>query len=347
MAIFRKVETSFWTDPMVQEEMTPDDKFFYLYLMTNPKSSMIGIYTITKKQMAFDLGYSPETVNTLIDRFQDRLKLICYNNETREIAVLNWAKTNLNNGGKPIIDCVKKELSSIKDVSLISKIADTIENEKIKVLFNKYDPNYIEESTESIRDGNATITQRGEEKEKEKEKEEDKEKDKEKDIDIDKEQDIKDTNIISEITNTEEIEISDVNKSDDQNIFDHFMSKDIVKHRQLTKKMRSAIAKFCKENPHLNLLDIKQGIDHYDEMLKSKYVFCNYVWGIEELFSRTEGITKFLDDGVKWLNYKKWLIEKDILQKEERTKVNTKAHNFDSAYDSMESKELENLFRDN
>lgn len=55
MAIFRKVETSFWSDPMVQEEMTPDDKFFYLYLMTNPKSSMIGIYTITKKQMAFDL----------------------------------------------------------------------------------------------------------------------------------------------------------------------------------------------------------------------------------------------------------------------------------------------------
>ena len=58
MAKFRMVRTDFWKNPIVLEEMTPEDKFFYLYLLTNPLTTQTGIYKITKKQLAFDLGYS-------------------------------------------------------------------------------------------------------------------------------------------------------------------------------------------------------------------------------------------------------------------------------------------------
>ena len=34
MAIYRNVQTSFWTDPKVADDFTPEDKFFYLYLFT-------------------------------------------------------------------------------------------------------------------------------------------------------------------------------------------------------------------------------------------------------------------------------------------------------------------------
>ena len=44
MAMFRKVHTEFWTDPKVLEEMTPEDKYFMLYLLTNPNTTQIGIY---------------------------------------------------------------------------------------------------------------------------------------------------------------------------------------------------------------------------------------------------------------------------------------------------------------
>ena len=49
---FRLVYTEFWQDPKVMEEMTPEDKYFYLYLLTNPCTNMIGVYRIVKKQMA-------------------------------------------------------------------------------------------------------------------------------------------------------------------------------------------------------------------------------------------------------------------------------------------------------
>lgn len=142
MAIFRHIQTEFWKDPKVIEEMTPEDKLFFLYILTNPSTTQIGIYKITKKQMAFDLGYSTETVNSFVHRFENQHKIIKYNEDTREIAIVNWGKYNLNKGGKPIIDCVKKEIAQVKDKSLLKIIADKIEKEDIKELFINFDDTY-------------------------------------------------------------------------------------------------------------------------------------------------------------------------------------------------------------
>ncbi|MFD2445463.1 hypothetical protein ACFSO7_15970 [Bacillus sp. CGMCC 1.16607] len=65
MAKYRMVRTDFWNNPMVLEEMTPEDKYFYLYLLTNSNTTQTGIYQITKKRMAFDLGYSIESVESI------------------------------------------------------------------------------------------------------------------------------------------------------------------------------------------------------------------------------------------------------------------------------------------
>ena len=100
MAKYRMVRTEFWKNPIVSEEMTPEDKYFYLYLLTNPNTTQIGIYRITKKQMAFDLGYSIESVHALMERFTRHHKLIRYNPETRELAIKNWGKDNLHKGGE-------------------------------------------------------------------------------------------------------------------------------------------------------------------------------------------------------------------------------------------------------
>ena len=69
MAIYRHVHVEFWKDPKVLEELTPEDKLFFIYLLTNPNTTQIGVYKITKKQIAFELGFSIESVNVLMDRF--------------------------------------------------------------------------------------------------------------------------------------------------------------------------------------------------------------------------------------------------------------------------------------
>ncbi|WP_204236991.1 DnaD domain-containing protein [Mammaliicoccus sciuri] len=163
MAKFRQVYTEFWEDPKVQEEFTPEDRYFYLYLLTNPRTTQIGIYQITKKQIAFELGYSTESINALIDRFENHHKLIKYNIETREIAIKNWGRYNFNKAGKPVEDCVRSELSRVKDNGLIEYTKPNIDNSKIINIYDTY----------TIRG-----TTGGQEKEEEKEEEENKKKNK-------------------------------------------------------------------------------------------------------------------------------------------------------------------------
>ncbi|MBZ5752590.1 DNA replication protein DnaD, partial [Metabacillus rhizolycopersici] len=187
MAKYRMVRTEFWKNPIVSEEMTPEDKYFYLYLLTNPNTTQIGIYRITKKQMAFDLGYSIESVHSLMERFTRHHKLIRYNPETRELAIKNWGKDNLHKGGKPVMDCILSELKEVEDTSLIRYVAETIRKQEIRSLYESFcEPermSFAEEERENDPDLDAEeeevddtfmhrSTIRGQkEKEKEKEKE--------------------------------------------------------------------------------------------------------------------------------------------------------------------------------
>lgn len=135
---FRLVYTEFWEDPKVIEEMTPEDKYFYLYLLTNPNTNMIGIYKITKKQISFDIGYSIESVNSLMDRFIKHHKLILYNEKTREICIRNYGKYNLNKGGKPMFDCIKKDLSLVEDKELIRELIGHVQKPVIRQFVEDY-----------------------------------------------------------------------------------------------------------------------------------------------------------------------------------------------------------------
>ncbi|TWD92210.1 DnaD domain protein [Neobacillus bataviensis] len=132
------VRTDFWKNPIVSEEMTPEDKYFYLYLLTNPNTTQIGIYKITKKQMSFDLGYSIESVHSLMERFIQHHKLVRYNPETRELAIKNWGKDNLQKGGKPVMDCILSELKEVEDLSLIQYVLEPIQKQEIRSLYESF-----------------------------------------------------------------------------------------------------------------------------------------------------------------------------------------------------------------
>jgi hypothetical protein len=122
MGISRIVSTDFWEDGLVNDSFSPEDKYFMLYLMTNPHSKQAGIYKLNKKIAAFELGYSVESVSALLDRFENKYHRIIYSTKEQEIAVLNAPKYNIVKGGKPVLDCIEKDLSQVKDKSLISRM---------------------------------------------------------------------------------------------------------------------------------------------------------------------------------------------------------------------------------
>ena len=119
MAIFRKVHVTFWKDEFV-ESLTPEQKFFYLYLLTNDRTTQCGIYEITIKQMCYDTGYNDDTIKKLLEFFINIGK-IKYSINTKEIALKNWVKYNDSNSPK-VKSCIDNELKKVKDRVLIQYI---------------------------------------------------------------------------------------------------------------------------------------------------------------------------------------------------------------------------------
>ena len=128
MGIKRVVNTEFWQDDKV-EGMTPEEKYFWLYLLTNPYTKQLGIYKITKKQMSFQLGYDIETVTKLIERFEGQYGLIKYIDN--EIAIKNFLKHSILKGGKPVEDCLNADIENVKHRSLIRWVFDGLDPSKV------------------------------------------------------------------------------------------------------------------------------------------------------------------------------------------------------------------------
>ena len=121
MGIKRIVDMGFWTDGKV-DEFSPEDKYFMLYLLTSPYSKQLGIYEISIKQAAFQMGYSVDAFNVLLDRFETKYGMIIFSRETNEIAILNYLRHSIVKGGKPVEDCIRKEMALVKNRSLLDAV---------------------------------------------------------------------------------------------------------------------------------------------------------------------------------------------------------------------------------
>lgn len=143
MGIKRIVDTSFWTDGKV-DEFSPEDKYFMLYLLTCPFTKQLGIYEISVKQVAFQLGYSVDAVKVLLDRFENKYGIIIYSEETNEIAIKNYLKHSIIKGGAPVRDCLIREMKQVKNTKLIAEIFAHIKgygslNATVKNLIAEYE----------------------------------------------------------------------------------------------------------------------------------------------------------------------------------------------------------------
>ena len=114
MALYRTVNLTFWTDSKVVDEFSPEDKYFYLYCLTNPHTNLCGCYEISKKQMSMELGYSIDTILVLLERFENVYKLIKLSKETNELLILNWHKYNWTTSPK-FRKPLQAEIANIKD----------------------------------------------------------------------------------------------------------------------------------------------------------------------------------------------------------------------------------------
>lgn len=126
LAIYRNVQLSFWTDNKVEDEFTPEDKYFYLYLLTNPQTNICGCYEVSWSQLTQQTGYNKDTVIRLLDRFENVHGIIRFSKTTKEILILNWFKYNWSKS-EDTLKGVLKVAEHIKSKEFKKYVFDTVE----------------------------------------------------------------------------------------------------------------------------------------------------------------------------------------------------------------------------
>lgn len=119
MAIYRQLHTTFWKDDFIGE-CSQIEKLFYLYLISNDKTTQSGAYEFSYRYAQFELGISKEEVDRLLDFFVSKGK-IRFNKQHNEVLLINWLKYNSAKSPKvaPVID---KELDNLKTVEFKSEV---------------------------------------------------------------------------------------------------------------------------------------------------------------------------------------------------------------------------------
>lgn len=114
MANYRNVEMAFWVDQGVLETYTSQDRYFYLYLLTNPHTNLCGCYEVGTKVIQMETGLTRATVEKELKRMEE-VHGVIKRSKTGEILILNWHRYNWTTSEKfrkallPKIEAVRDE----------------------------------------------------------------------------------------------------------------------------------------------------------------------------------------------------------------------------------------------
>ena len=122
MSLKRVVDTRFWNQVDVMERYSSQDKLFALYLMTCPRSTQLGIYSLPKRVIAFDMSLDDAQVGQLLARFQDDYQVIAYSDQTQEVAILDFLTYSLVKGGQPVERLLRNQDEDVRDSQLLVKV---------------------------------------------------------------------------------------------------------------------------------------------------------------------------------------------------------------------------------
>lgn len=134
MSKLRSVNTVFWSDPFI-EDLDVDEKLLYLYLITNEKTNMLGIYEASIKKMSFETGIEMKRLGTILNRFEALRKVKYINNYVMLVNYMKHQKYNTNMK-KAAITTYLELPNKLKDSEL--KLDESNPSKAFETLSNHY-----------------------------------------------------------------------------------------------------------------------------------------------------------------------------------------------------------------
>lgn len=120
MSKSRTIQTKMWTDTWF-EGLDVSQKLLFIYLLTNEKTNMLGIYEISIRKMSFDTGIDKDTINKTLEQFKKDDKIFY---KESHIIISNFLKNQSYNPNmkKSAINTFNELPNSLKG---LDKVLDT------------------------------------------------------------------------------------------------------------------------------------------------------------------------------------------------------------------------------
>lgn len=293
MAVSRNIYTKLWGDTKVLKNFTPEDKLFWVYLLTNKNTNLLGCYELPLETIESELGFNAKSIEKIIDRFEKLHKIIEYDFDSSEILIKNWCKYNWVKNTKyetalyKQVGVVKSEKLRVSIFNIFSDFYSKLNNNEETCIPYTYPIHTLSKTTINtniIRNDNNILS----------------------------------NNIIRNYTNNINNTNNNIYNIYSQ-ILDFWNEKKIIKHKMsenLEKAIKKALTKYDAET-------IKSCIERYDKILKDDNYFFNYKWGLKDFLTQKNAISEFLEDGSKWQNYLAELENRKKKQNKDKVVKNT------------------------
>lgn len=113
MADYRQIHTCIWKDAWFLE-LNPDHKLLFIYLFSNERTSVAGIYDLSLRIVAFETGLSMEAIKQGLDLFEQAGK-VYYDDGI--VWVVNLRRYNATNSIK-VQERIRRDLEAIHECPL-------------------------------------------------------------------------------------------------------------------------------------------------------------------------------------------------------------------------------------
>lgn len=113
---YSKIQRNFWETDEARD-MTPEEKYFWMYLQTNSNVNTLGCYVFRMRKAMDETGYNRETIEKLLEKMVQTLRIL-YDKNTGEVFLLNSSEIywNKSTNAKRAITA---DLNEIKSKTLL------------------------------------------------------------------------------------------------------------------------------------------------------------------------------------------------------------------------------------
>ena len=132
MAVYRNISLTFWEDLKIVDDFTPEDRYFYLYLLTNPHTNLLGCYQLSYRQMVNETGYNRDTVEKLVNKMIKTHKVIEFDEATNEVLIKKWCKYNWTKSDR-LLKAIENLLNFVKSEKLLGILREIYEGYRVSI----------------------------------------------------------------------------------------------------------------------------------------------------------------------------------------------------------------------